>query len=125
MVRLFESLVGLFHHIHFGDDTPEFNELKEVFYTAASGIGEAFDLFSEMKTGIYIKPDFPLIYADLEEIQTNLVEMKGYQKGDDGQNTFLEAWAALYELKNVVSELENMMALADRRFNLEARSHAA
>lgn len=124
MVRLFESLVGLFHHIHFGDDKPRFNALKETFYAASSGIGEAFDLFTEMKNGNYIKPDFPPIYADLEDIQTVLVEMKGYQKGDDGQNIFLEAWAALYELKNVARELETMMETADRRFRLEAKSHA-
>lgn len=124
MVRLFESLVGLFHHIHFCDNKPDFNELKESFYATSSGIGEAFDHFTEMKTRIYIKPDFSPIFVDLEKIQTVLVEMKGYQKGDDGQNIFLEAWAALYELKNVVYELENMMTLADQRFRLEAKSHA-
>ncbi|WP_321414978.1 hypothetical protein [uncultured Desulfobacter sp.] len=125
LVRLFETLMGLFHHIHFCDGNPEFDELKETFYTASAGIGEAFDLFTEMKSGMYIKPDFSPIHTDLEEIQTALVEMKGYQKGDHGQNKFLEAWAALYELKNVVGELETMMALADQRFQLKVKPHAA
>lgn len=124
LVRLFESLVGLFHHIHFSDGKPEFDALKERFYNASWGIGEIFDIFIEMKSASYIKPDFAPILADLEAIQTTLVEMKGYRQGDDGQNRFLEAWAALYELKNVVGELENMMKTADRRFRLEARSHA-
>ena len=93
LIRLFESLVGLFHHIHFCDDKPEFNELKETFYAASSGIGQAFDSFTEMKANVYEKPDFEPILAGVEEIQTVLVEMKGYQQGDDVQNKFLEAWA--------------------------------
>ncbi len=119
LIRLFESLVGLFHHIHFCDDKPEFNELKETFYAASSGIGQAFDSFTEMKANVYEKPDFEPILAGVEEIQTVLVEMKGYQQGDDVQNKFLEAWGALYELKNVVRELQNMMNLADQRFRLK------
>lgn len=123
LIRLFESLVGLFHHIHFCDDKPEFETLKQTFYSASSGIAEAFDNFTEMKAGVYEKPDYERTRAGIDEIQAVLVELKGYRQGDDGQEKFLEAWAAVYELKNVARELENMMALADQRFRLEVQAH--
>ena len=123
LIRLYESLVGLSQHIGFCDDRPEFYRLKKGFDSAASGIIGAFDAFAEMKSATYKRPDFDPVFADIEEIQNTLVEMKGYRRGEESQEQFMEAWGAVYELKSVARELRDMMALADQRFSLKADAH--
>ncbi len=119
LIRLYESLVGLFGHIAFGDGRDDFEDLKAAFYEGSWDIGKAFDAFSEMKGGRYVRPDFDRLFSVVEGIQETLVDMKGYQQGEASQDHFMEAWGAVYELKNVVQGLQDMMSLAETRFRLK------
>jgi len=119
MIRLYESLVGVFGHIGFGDGREDFYDLKEAFYSGAWDIGKAFDAFADMKAGTYSRPDFNDLFAAVEQIQDTLVEMKGYRQGQDSQGQFMAAWGAVSELKNVVQGLKDMMSLAENRFRLK------
>lgn len=125
LVRLYEALVGLQQYIHFGDNKKDFTDLKDAFYTGSTDIAKAFDAFSGMKAGSYIRPDFDRIFKRIETIQATLVAMKGYSRGRDAQDRFMAAWGALYELKHVVQCLMDMMDLADERFRLKAGSRDA
>jgi len=118
LIRLFESIVGLFNYIHFSDNHPEFEAVQDLFHGTASDVSHGFDAFSRIKAGQYDRPDFDRMFLDLERIQEALLDMGGYKRGDEVRDKFLDAWGAVYELKNVVRGLKDMMALADERFRL-------
>jgi hypothetical protein len=118
LIRLFESIVGLFNYIHFSDNHPEFETIQARFHNTASAISQGFDAFSRIKAGQYDKPDFDKMFLDIEQIQEALLDMGAYKQGAEVQDKFLDAWGAVYELKNVVQGLKEMMALADDRFRL-------
>ena len=123
LIRLYESLVGLFGHIGFGDGRADFDALKAAFYEGSWDIGKAFDAFAEMKAGRYVRPDFDQLFAEVERIQETLVDMRGYRQGEASQDQFMEAWGAVYELKNVVQGLMEMMTLAETRFRLRGNAN--
>ena len=125
LIRLYESLVGLSQHIHFCDTRPESDGLKAQFDDAASEITNAFDGFRDVRSGTYARPDFPGIFSRVEQIQETLVGLKGYRQGREGQDQFMEAWAAVHELKNVVQALMEMMILAEKRFTSKGDPHGA
>jgi hypothetical protein len=118
LVRLFESIVGLFNYIHFSDNHPEFEAVQALFHRTASDVSQGLDAFSRIKAGQYDRPDFERIFHDLEQIQEALLDMGAYKQGDEVRDKFLDAWGAVYALKNVVQGLQEMMALADKRFQL-------
>ncbi|ACN17749.1 hypothetical protein HRM2_46930 [Desulforapulum autotrophicum HRM2] len=118
LIRLFESIVGLFNHIHFSDNHPEFEVVRDLFHGTATDVSQGFDAFSRIKAGHYDRPDFDRMFLDIERIHEALLNMGAYKRGDEVRDKFLDAWGAVYELKNVVQGLKDMMALANERFRL-------
>ncbi|GAB6146663.1 hypothetical protein [Desulfocicer niacini] len=120
LIRMFESIVGLSNHIHFADNRPEFDEIKNDFYKTTAEVSHEFDKFAkiERKQAIYHGTDFGKMNDKITQLQMLLLNMGGYKKGDEVQNKFLEAWAAIYELKTVVTEFRAMTHLARAKFKL-------
>lgn len=118
LIRLFESIVGLFNNIHFSDNHPEFEAVRDLFHDTAAEVSIGFEAFSRIKAGQYDRPDLDKIFVDIERIQEALLDMGAYRRGDEVRDKFLDAWGAVYELKNVVQGLKDMMVLADERFRL-------
>ncbi len=120
LIRMFESIVGLSNHIHFADNQPELNQIRDDFYETAAEVSHEFDKFSkiERKQPVYHGTDFDAINNKIRELQTFLLNMGGYKRGDEVQNKFLEVWAAIYELKTVVNEFREMTHLAEAKFKL-------
>ncbi|WDP91888.1 MAG: hypothetical protein HUN04_20110 [Desulfobacter sp.] len=118
LIRLFESLTGLLNHIHFSDNRPEFDGVRKAVSNTAEDISRGFDAFSGMKAGRYERPDFDKIIRDIEGIEESLWNMGAYRRGDEVRDKYLDAWAAVYELKNVAEGQRDMMSMADQRFRL-------
>ena len=120
LIRMFESIIGLSNHIHFSDNRPEFDPIREAFYDAASKMSHEFDKFSKFERNPYIYPDdeFDKINQEIQALQMSLLDMGAYKKGDAVRDKFLEAWAAVYELKRVIAEFKEMAELAEKKFRL-------
>lgn len=118
LVRMYESIVGLSNHSHFADNRPEFNQLRKDFYLTATCILNEYKQFSKVKKQRFHQsdPDFGKMNHKINEIREFLLTMGGYRKGDEVREKYLDAWAAVYELKNVVTEFQNMQQLAQKNF---------
>ena len=118
LVRMFESIVALSNHIHFSDNHPEFDRLKADFSQAAGRVSKEFRQFSKLRqtdrenpaedTGRRSDP----VNSQIDSIRQSLLTMGGYKAGDKVREEFLEAWAAVYGLKNVWAEFRELKQLA-------------
>ena len=119
LIRLFESVVGLSNHIHFADNRPEFRAIRDQFFEAASEISHAFDEFSKLEQKqCFAPPDFDQKNQQITEIRNALLNMGAYKREDAVQSKFLEAWGAVYGLKNVLIEFQELTNLAEKKFGL-------
>ncbi len=124
LVRMFESIVGLLNHIHFSDNHSEFSTLRENFYNTAVKISHEFDRFSKLEKKSHGRPgtDFDEISHEINNLRRSLLTMGGYKKGDEIQEKFQVAWAAVYALKTVMTEFQGMRHLAEEKFRLRRPS---
>lgn len=120
LIRMYESIVGLSNHTHFADNRPEFRQLKKDFHLTATGISDAFNRFSgpDRAGGTRSHIDFHDMNRGIDRLRESLLTMGGYRQGDAVQEKFLDAWAAVYELKNVTTEFQEMQHLAKDKFRL-------
>lgn len=111
LVRMFEAVVGLANSRQFADHSPVFTELRFKFSDIAGRSSVAFDvLAAKLSTGRG-DVDLKQIEKGIADLEGELLQLGAYRRDAGLKNEFLEAWGAIYGLKNLVIEFGEMNKL--------------
>jgi hypothetical protein len=124
LVRMLEAVVGLSNSSGFARNESAFDDLKSNFNKQMFKAAESFDLYSKSFADGAKAPDIEGFYTGVNDLEEELLNLGAYRRGDHPKQVFLEAWGAIYAMRNVVVEFEQMSKIrfAPRR---EFAKHAA
>lgn len=108
LVRMLEAVVGLSNSSRFASNDPSFSELKKRFNSLVKKAAEAFELYSNNFASDAPVLDTSTFYEEVNKLEEELLNLGAYRRGDHPKQVFLEAWGAIYAMRNVVVEFEQM-----------------
>ncbi|MBI9112433.1 hypothetical protein [Maridesulfovibrio ferrireducens] len=108
LIRMLEAVVGLANSRRFAEHSPIFSGLRLKFSQLALKSSIVFDVLaanlSTGKGGV----DLSEINTGIAELERELLDLGAYKKDEGLRDEFLEAWGALYGLRNLCFEFEEM-----------------
>ncbi|WP_421902798.1 hypothetical protein [Maridesulfovibrio sp.] len=111
LVRMIEAVVGLANSRQFAEHSPVFKDMRFKFSDIAGRSSVAFDVLaaslSTGKGGV----DLRGIDEGIAELESELLRLGAYKRDDGLRNEFLEAWGAIYGLRNLSMEFAEMSKL--------------
>ncbi|WP_432735608.1 hypothetical protein [Maridesulfovibrio sp. FT414] len=108
LVRMFEAVVGLANSRRFADHSPVFSAMRFKFSDIAGRSAVAFDvLAAKLSTGKG-ELDLKAIEDGIAGLEGELLQLGAYRRDAGLRDEFLEAWGAIYGLKNLVLEFSEM-----------------
>ncbi|WP_027720203.1 FUSC family membrane protein [Maridesulfovibrio zosterae] len=111
LVRMIEAVVGLSNSRQFADHSAVFSDMRFIFSDIAGKSSVAFDvLAAKLSTG---KGDVNLKEIDdgIADLESRLLRLGAYKRDDGLRDEFLEAWGAIYGLRNLSLEFAEMNKL--------------
>ncbi len=112
LIRMLEAVVGVSNSSHFAARDPVFAELKSSFNGVALKASATFELFNKSFAKGEKFPDIGGFREDVDRLEEELLGLGAYRRGDSPKEVFLEAWGAIYAMRNVVVEFEQMSKLS-------------
>ncbi|WP_320170601.1 FUSC family membrane protein [Maridesulfovibrio sp.] len=112
LVRMFEAVVGLANSRQFADHSPVFSGMRFKFSDIAGRSSVVFDvLAARLSTG---KGEVNLgeIEKGIADLESELLQLGAYKRDAGLRDEFLEAWGAIYGLRNLVLEFTEMNRLS-------------
>ncbi len=111
LVRMIEAVVGLANSRQFAEHSPVFKDMRFKFSDIAGRSSVAFDvLAANLSTGKG-EVDLRGIDEGISELESELLRLGAYKRDDGLRNEFLEAWGAIYGLRNLSVEFAEMSKL--------------
>ncbi|CCO22192.1 FUSC family membrane protein [Maridesulfovibrio hydrothermalis] len=108
LVRMIEAVVGLSNSRQFAEHSAVFSELRLKFRDLTMKSSVVFDVLAvKLSTG---KGDVDLqdINEGIAELERELLHLGAYKRDDGLRDEFLEAWGAVYGLRNLSLEFAEM-----------------
>lgn len=108
LVRMFEAVVGLANSRQFAEHSPVFGEMRFKFSDIAGRSSVAFDVLAAKLTTGRGQVNLDEIEKGIAELEGELLQLGAYKRDEGLRDEFLEAWGAIYGLKNLVLEFTEM-----------------
>lgn len=108
LVRMLEAVVGLSNSSRFAANEPIFAELKLSFNELVLKAAAIFETYSKSFVNGAPKSDIDGFYKEVDRLEEKLIDLGAYRRGDHPKQVFLEAWGAIYAMRNIVVEFEQM-----------------
>ncbi len=108
LVRMFEAVVGLANSRQFADHSAVFTEMRFKFSDIAGRSSIAFDVLAAKLTTGRGYVNLAEIEQGIAGLEGELLQLGAYERDAGLKDEFLEAWGAIYGLKNLVLEFAEM-----------------
>lgn len=115
LVRMIEAVVGLSNSRQFAEHSSIFTDMRFKFSDIAGRSSVAFDVLAASLSSGKGTVDLRSIDEGIAELESDLLRLGAYKRDDGLRNEFLEAWGAIYGLRNLSMEFAEMNKLCCTR----------
>ncbi len=108
LVRVFKGVVALSRNSRFAARSPLFRGIRKEFAGTVDEAGRTFTSLAGLLDSDGKVFDVAGLARAVEGLEQGLLNLGAYQRGEGVRQEFLEAWGAVYAMKNLVAELGRM-----------------
>ncbi|OEU67733.1 MAG: hypothetical protein BA863_04655 [Desulfovibrio sp. S3730MH75] len=108
LIRMLEAVVGLSNSTHFAKHSTIFSGLRLKFSQLALQSSVMFDLLAVNISKGKGQVDLSELNNGISALERELLDLGAYKKDEGLRDEFLEAWGALYGLRNLCLEFDEM-----------------
>jgi hypothetical protein len=114
LVRMIEAVVGLANSRQFAEHSTVFKDMRFKFSDLAGRSSVAFDVLAAGISTGKGRVDLRGLDEGIADLESELLRRGAYKRDDGLRDEFLEAWGAIYGLRNLSTEFAEMSKLCCR-----------
>ncbi|WP_321402854.1 FUSC family membrane protein [Maridesulfovibrio sp.] len=111
LVRMMEAVVGLANSRQFAEHSAVFKDMRFKFSDLTGRSSVAFDVLAAGLSTGKGQVDLQALDEGIADLESELLRLGAYKRDDGLRDEFLEAWGAIYGLRNLSMEFAEMSKL--------------